>query len=86
MDPGRRSRRLRDLIGVQLQVGGLPADMTPREAMRSFCAYHDVAPRGDLLLRLGLGEKRDTPYRQLSVGQQRRLALAPYVASLAFLG
>jgi len=80
VDPARHPRRLRDLIGVQLQVGGLPADMTPREAMRFFAAYHDVAPRGDLLQRLGLGAKVDTPYRQLSTGQQRRLALALAVA------
>ncbi len=80
VDPGRDPRKLRDLIGVQLQVGGLPADMTCREAMRFFCAYHGVAPRDDLLERLGLGEKRDTPYRQLSTGQQRRLALAIAVA------
>ena len=29
--------------------------MTVDEAMRFFCAYHGVAPRYDLLDRLGLG-------------------------------
>ena len=53
MDPARESRKLRNLIGVQLQSSGLPESMTPDEAMRFFCAYHDVAPRMDLLKRLG---------------------------------
>ena len=48
--------------------------------MRFFCAYHGVAPRYDLLDRLGLAEKRTTQYHQLSTGQQRRLSLALAVA------
>jgi ABC-2 type transport system ATP-binding protein len=43
-----------------------------------FCVYRE--PRDDLLERFGLGEKRQSPYRQLSTGQQRRLALALAVA------
>ena len=76
VNPGRQPGKLRSLIGVQLQSGGLPGDMTVGEAMRFFCAYHSVAPRPDLLERLGLGAKLKTPYGQLSVGLQRRLALA----------
>jgi ABC-2 type transport system ATP-binding protein len=48
--------------------------------MRLFCAYHQIAPRYDLLDRLGLAEKRAAQYHQLSAGQQRRLALALAVA------
>ncbi|MBN2005941.1 MAG: ABC transporter ATP-binding protein [Anaerolineae bacterium] len=80
VDPGRQSRKLRNLIGVQLQTSGLPADMQVDEAMRFFCAYHDVAPRYDLIARLGLEAKRRAPYGKLSTGQQRRLALALAVA------
>ncbi len=76
VDPTREPGRLRDLIGVQLQTSALPADMTPAEAMRFFCAYHSVAENGVLLERLGLAEKRNSRYQSLSVGQQRRLALA----------
>ena len=76
VDPRRQPSKLRNLIGVQLQSGGLPGDMTVDEAMRFFCAYHKVAPRPDLLERLGLGGKLKTQYSQLSVGLQRRLALA----------
>jgi ABC-2 type transport system ATP-binding protein len=80
VDPAREPRKLRNLIGVQLQSSGLPATMTVREAMRFFCAYHDVEPRYDLLERLGVIEKEDTQYEKLSTGQQRRLALALAVA------
>ena len=80
VDPGRDTRKLRDLIGVQLQTSGLPAAITAEEAMRFFCAYHRVAPRVDLLDRLGLAEKRHSQYHELSTGQQRRLALALAVA------
>ena len=80
VDPERQPRKLRNLIGVQLQTSALPATMQVDEAMRFFCAYHDVAPRYDLVERLGLAEKRRSQYGQLSTGQQRRLALALAVA------
>ena len=80
VDPARQSRKLRDLVGVQLQASGLPDNIRVDEAMRFFCAYHGVAPRYDLLKRLGLTEKRSAQYHQLSAGQQRRLALALAVA------
>lgn len=76
IDPSREPRKLNSIIGVQLQTSSLPANMTVDEAMRFFCAYHGVSPRYDLLDRLGLQEKRKTQYHELSVGQQRRLALA----------
>ena len=80
VDPSRDSRKLRNLIGVQLQTSGLPESIRVDEAMRFFCAYHGVAPRYDLLNRLGLAEKMTTQYHMLSTGQQRRLALALAVA------
>lgn len=78
--PTRDPRKLRDVLGIQLQASGLPADMLVEEAMDFFCAYHGVEPRLDLLVRLGLGEARRAAYRHLSTGQQRRLALALAVA------
>jgi ABC-2 type transport system ATP-binding protein len=80
LDPASESRKLRNLIGVQLQSSGLPESITPDEAMKFFCAYHNVAPRFDLLERLGLVEKRNTQFYELSAGQQRRLVLALAVA------
>jgi ABC-2 type transport system ATP-binding protein len=80
VDPTREPRKLRNLIGVQLQSSGLPESITPDEAIKFFCAYHSVAPRFDLLERLGLSEKRKAQFHELSTGQQRRLALALAVA------
>jgi ABC-2 type transport system ATP-binding protein len=75
IDPQREPGKLRNIIGVQLQTSGLPDSMTVDEAMRFFSAYHKVSPRFELLDRMGLKEKRDTQYHQLSTGQKRRLAL-----------
>lgn len=80
IDPVSQSRKLRNLIGVQLQSAGLPESITPDEAMKFFCAYHNVAPRFDLLDRLGLAEKRNSQFYELSTGQQRRLSLALAIA------
>lgn len=80
VDPARQAARLRDVMGVQLQSSGLPATIRVREVMDLFCAYHRVAPRADLLARLELGEKLNAQYHELSMGQQRRLALALAVA------
>jgi ABC-2 type transport system ATP-binding protein len=80
VDPTRQPRKLRQLIGVQLQTGGLPDAMTVDEALRFFAAYHGVAPRLDLLARLGLGDKLRAQYHQLSLGLRRRLTLALAIA------
>lgn len=80
LDPYVDQRKLRNTIGVQLQSAGMPESITPREAMKLFCAYHQVPPRFDLIDRLGIAEKQNTQFYQLSAGQQRRLALALAVA------
>jgi ABC-2 type transport system ATP-binding protein len=80
VDPATEPGKLRNLIGVQLQSGGLPDSITADEAMKLFCAYHGVAPRFDLLDRLGMAGKRNVEFQTLSTGQQRRLALALAVA------
>ena len=80
VDPTRQPARLNNLIGVQLQSSSLPGSMTTKEAMEFFCAYHHVASRPDLLVRLGLGDKLNSQFSTLSTGLQRRLALALAVA------
>jgi ABC-2 type transport system ATP-binding protein len=80
VDPMQEPRKLRHVIGVQLQSSGLPESITVDEAMKFFSAYHGVVPNYDLIGRLGLGEKRKAQYHQLSTGQQRRLALALAIA------
>lgn len=76
LSPGHDHINMHNMIGVQLQVSGLPGTMRVNEAINFFCAYHKVAPRNDLLERLGLVEKINIQYQFLSTGQQRRLALA----------
>jgi ABC-2 type transport system ATP-binding protein len=76
IDVSRDPGAVRHLLGVQLQVAGLPPTMRVGEAMRFFCAYRGVPPRDDLLERFGLTGKRRADYASLSGGQQRRLVLA----------
>jgi ABC-2 type transport system ATP-binding protein len=80
IDPSKEPRKLRHVIGVQLQAAGMPEAMTLDEAMKFFCAYHDCPPRFDLLDRFGLAAKRKTQFHELSTGQQRRLSLALAIA------
>lgn len=80
LDPETQQKKLANLVGIQLQSSALPANMTVQEAMLFFCAYHQVDPRFDLIDRLQLGEKKNAQYGSLSIGQQRRLALALAVA------
>lgn len=80
VEPTKQPRLLHNLIGVQLQTSGMPDSITVQEAMQLFCAYHQVAPRFDLLDRMGLQAKANTQYQALSTGQKRRLALALAVA------
>jgi len=80
VDPTRESRKLRNLIGVQLQTSGLPDSMKVDEAMRFFSAYHGVAPNYELINRLGLSEKSRAQYHMLSAGLQRRLVLSVALA------
>lgn len=79
-DPSNNPQKLRSLVGVQLQSSALPGSMQVGEAMKFFCAYHGVAPRYDLLERMGLAQKMRVQYHTLSTGQKRRLALALAVA------
>ena len=80
IDPWCEPHKLRNVIGVQLQSASLPVCITPKEAMKIFCAYHGVSPRFDLLKRMGLSEKENSQYYELSSGLQRRLSLALAVA------
>jgi ABC-2 type transport system ATP-binding protein len=74
--PNSEFRKLKDIIGVQLQTSSLPDSITPLEAIKLFSAYHKVEPRYELLDRLGLETKRSAQFFELSTGQQRRLSLA----------
>lgn len=68
--------KIRKLIGVQLQSQSLQPNITIKEAMELFCSYYQVEPRFDLLERFGLKDIESRQFGNLSIGQQRKLALA----------
>jgi len=77
LDPRRDRVRLRSLVGVQLQESELPERMTVSEALDLFASfYEEPADPRTLIADLGLGDKRNTAYRNLSGGQKQRLSIA----------
>ena len=77
LDPARNRRRLRSLVGVQLQESELPDRLTVAEALSLFASFYKdpVAPK-QLIADLGLDAVRRTAYRNLSGGQKQRLSIA----------
>jgi ABC-2 type transport system ATP-binding protein len=77
LDPRRDHRPLVERIGVMLQEGGVHPGVRTLEALRHAASlYARALDPVDLLERLGLGGLGGRTYRQLSGGEQRRLALA----------
>ena len=76
-DPGRRSRALRQRIGIVLQSSGMYNHVTPREALRHWASFYP-SPREveEVIALVGLEEKADERSRTLSGGQLRRLDFA----------
>lgn len=77
LDPRRDARALRPRVGVMLQSGGAWQSARTGELLRHAAAlYARPLPLGELAERLGLDLRSRTPFRRLSGGQQRRVALA----------
>jgi len=76
-DPGRRSRALRQRIGIVLQSSGIYSYLTPREALRHWASFYP-SPRDvdEVIALVGLQEKAEERSRTLSGGQLRRLDFA----------
>jgi ABC-2 type transport system ATP-binding protein len=76
-DPQRRSRQLRQQIGIVLQSGGIYSHITPREALRHWASFYPH-PRDveDVIALSGLHGAADVRSRRLSGGQLRRLDFA----------
>ena len=77
LDPRREPAELKRRIGVMLQNAGIYPNVTPVEALELFRHFYpDAEDPAEMLRLVGLEESANTRFRQLSGGQQRRLALA----------
>ncbi|GAU66400.1 putative ABC transporter ATP-binding protein [Streptomyces sp. NBRC 110611] len=81
-DPFRERAAVRPRIGVMLQEGGFPSELTPAETVRMWAGCTSGArPVDEALSWVGLTRRKDVRVKQLSGGERRRLDLA-----LALLG
>ena len=77
LDPQRDHDELRELVGVQLQDGQLPDKLRVREALDLYASFYQRPANADeLITRLGLSDRRNTPFGKLSGGQKQRLSVA----------
>ncbi|MET0727744.1 MAG: ABC transporter ATP-binding protein [Acidimicrobiales bacterium] len=77
LDPVADHAILTRRVGVMLQSGGVGPGVRVGEALRHAAALYDQALEPtDLLARVGLTGKERRTWRQISGGEQRRLALA----------
>jgi ABC-2 type transport system ATP-binding protein len=77
LDPRRDRDEIRRRVGVQSQESELPERMKVREALDLYSSFYPhPADWRALMERLGLGDKRDTEFRNLSGGQKQRLSVA----------
>ncbi len=74
MDPQREGRRLREVVGIQLQESALPHRIRVVEACRLFASFYSTQEDWPSLLEeVGLAEQRNTFFANLSGGQKQRL-------------
>ena len=77
VDPQRESHILRERTGTQLQQSNLPDRMKVWEALDLYSAFYpNPVAWKELLVQLGLEEKRNAPFAKLSGGQKQRLFIA----------
>ncbi len=77
VDPQRETQTLRLNTGMQLQQSNLPERMKVWEALDLYSSFYPHSTNWEeLLVQLGLDEKRNTPFSKLSGGQKQRLFIA----------
>jgi ABC-2 type transport system ATP-binding protein len=77
LDPVGDHTRLVSRIGLMLQTGGVYRAIRVAEVVHLFAAYYDDPLEPDTLIdRVGLADRRRSPWRTLSGGEQQRLSLA----------
>ncbi|WP_354641515.1 ABC transporter ATP-binding protein [Kitasatospora camelliae] len=76
-DPYRERTAVRQRIGIMLQEGGFPGDLTVAETGRTWTGLTSGArPVDEALELVGLLDRRRVRVKQLSGGERRRLDLA----------
>jgi len=74
LDPSKQERKLRPLLGIQLQQANLPEHLKVWEALDLYASFYTNTLDWQILLEeLGLAEKRNTTFHKLSGGQKQRL-------------
>lgn len=77
VDPQKAGQALCLRVGMQLQQSNLPDRMKVWEALDLYASFYPKAVDWEeLLIQLGLEEKRNTPFAKLSGGQKQRLFIA----------
>lgn len=77
IDAIKERKRVKNLIGVQLQSTALFEHLTVRESLRLYGSfYKKMRPINELLRAFNLEEKERTLVKHLSGGQKQRLAIA----------
>src|SRR3990172_2902921 len=80
-DPAKRTRAMRERIGIVLQSTGVDPYLTVHETIRLYAGYYPSPRDPDEVIDLvDLTEKRDARVIKLSGGQQRRLDVAVALA------
>ena len=77
LDPVRHRRRVRPDLGIMLQAGGLPAELTVAETLtmwRGTCTHPTTID--DVLDKVALTDRADVRTGALSGGEKRRVDLA----------
>ncbi|RII11998.1 Daunorubicin/doxorubicin resistance ATP-binding protein DrrA [Streptomyces sp. YIM 130001] len=81
-DPYTERNLVRPRVGVMLQEGGFPSELTVNETLRMWAgATSGARPQAESLELVGLAKRGDVRVKMLSGGEKRRLDLA-----LALLG
>ncbi|MBN1435046.1 ABC transporter ATP-binding protein [Candidatus Fermentibacterales bacterium] len=77
LDPQRDEDRLRHHVGIQQQESELPERIRIREAMQLFSSFYgSTVDWRALLERMGLSDRLDSFFGELSGGQKRRLFIS----------
>jgi ABC-2 type transport system ATP-binding protein len=77
VDPQQESHFLHLHTGMQLQQSNLPERMKVWESLDLYSSFYPRARNWEeLVVQLGLAEKRNTPFGKLSGGQKQRLFIA----------